>query len=186
ANKLDENLFIQFIQEIVVMFRKYAQIDTVDTDAEIFLSKVYDTLLSKLEEFAIKAQNDTNFELWFPVWLRKTIRNYAYKYKRTMKTKQELLHSELEFSNSEHNPEEIFVDISSDELSKLITEEFVEKFLNSLEDVEKEILNLKLQNFKQKEIAQKINKSEPTVTRIMQSIREKFLKIKKELYGKSE
>ncbi|MEN3013440.1 MAG: sigma-70 family RNA polymerase sigma factor [Endomicrobiia bacterium] len=175
-NEIDEKSFNCFLKEIIAMFCKYAEIKILDSYAEALCCKALDTLLSKLEEFALKAENDTNFDRWFFIWLSRTVRNYAYKYKR-IKNQEEILESELYRSDAEDNAEIIFVDKTDDVFSKISSEEFIQKFYSSLDETEKQVVKLKLQGLKQKEIAEKINKSEPTVCRIIKSITEKLKKL---------
>lgn len=182
---IDDATLKDFFAEISLKFKRYLNLENIDTDAEIMLSCIHDAFLKNLSTFAqqVESQSEEEVDKWFSVWLNKTIHNYAKKYIRLCKIRSKLLSEPDVIINKDADSEQ-YIEISPSELddllSKIIDDEFRYKFFSMLTEEEYKVTVSLLGNYKQKEIAQQINKSEPTVSRIVNSIREKLKKLLKE------
>lgn len=182
---IDDATLKDFFAEISSKFKRYLNLENIDTDAEIMLSCIHDAFLKNLSTFAqqVESQSEEEVDKWFSVWLNKTIHNYAKKYIRLCKIRSKLL-SEPDVMIDKDNNNDQYIELSSSEiddvLSQIIDDEFMNKFFSMLTEEERKVAVSLLGNYKQKEIAQQINKSEPTVSRIVNSIREKLKKLLKE------
>lgn len=182
---IDDATLKDFFAEISSKFKRYLNLENIDTDAEIMLSRIHDAFLKNLSTFAqqVESQSEEEVDKWFSVWLNKTIHNYAKKYIRLCKIRSKLL-SEPDVMIDRDNNNDQYIELSPSEiddvLSQIIDDEFMNKFFSMLTEEERKVAVSLLGNYKQKEIAQQINKSEPTVSRIVNSIREKLKKLLKE------
>lgn len=182
---IDDATLKDFFAEISSKFKRYLNLENIDTDAEIMLSRIHDAFLKNLSTFAqqVESQSEEEVDKWFSVWLNKTIHNYAKKYIRLCKIRSKLL-SEPDVMIDKDNNNDQYIELSPSEiddvLSQIIDDEFMNKFFSMLTEEERKVAVSLLENYKQKEIAQQINKSEPTVSRIVNSIREKLKKLLKE------
>lgn len=182
---IDDATLKDFFAEISSKFKRYLNLENIDTDAEIMLSCIHDAFLKNLSTFAqqVESQSEEEVDKWFSVWLNKTIHNYAKKYIRLCKIRSKLL-SEPDVMIDRDNNNDQYIELSPSEiddvLSQIIDDEFMNKFFSMLTEEERKVAVSLLENYKQKEIAQQINKSEPTVSRIVNSIREKLKKLLKE------
>lgn len=182
---IDDATLKDFFAEISSKFKRYLNLENIDTDAEIMLSRIHDAFLKNLSTFAqqVESQSEEEVDKWFSVWLNKTIHNYAKKYIRLCKIRSKLL-SEPDVMIDKDNNNDQYIELSPSEiddvLSQIIDDEFMNKFFSMLTEEERKVAVSLLGNYKQKEIAQQINKSEPTVSRIVNSIREKLKKLLKE------
>lgn len=171
------SLLDSFTNEITARFRHMVNSDVSTVDVEIYVSKIIDAVLRNLESFVhqAKEQSDEEFDRWFSVWVYRTINNYARKFIRFCQIRAKIMADDVDLEKEE-NEKDSKIQFEDDILSSLIGEEFFLEFVKTLTEQETEVLKLKLQNYKQKQIAELLGISEATVSRIMDSLKDKLEK----------